>query len=92
MQKAPVDLTGDWTVHTGALVTITQNGNRISMRVQGIYLLNGTVEESSDPDFLARVNVSDGTTTGRYLLTRDGRLTGSVDDGFLSAESVLTRR
>lgn len=94
-----IDLSGDWVEPGGNVVTITQNGNRVTLRMPYLEAMgilttqSGTVEPSSDRRYLAYVSASNGATTAQFNVTRDGnRLVGWVSNGFSKSPAILIRR
>jgi hypothetical protein len=97
-----VDLTGSWVEPDGNAVTITHDGDRITMRMpmlnalgldSSVTTLHGSIEESTDRRYAATVNVSNAAMTARFNVTADGRrMEGTVNNGFEALPSVLLRK
>lgn len=96
------NLNGSWVEPDGNAVTITHDGDRITMRMpmlnalgldSSVTTLHGTIEESTDRRYTATVNVSNSAMTARFNVTADGRrMEGTVNNGFASLPSVLLRK
>jgi hypothetical protein len=96
-----IDLTGTWMEPGGNIVSITQQGIRVTLRMPYLEAMgfhpalttqSGTVEESPDQRYLAYISASNGTTTAQFYVTDGGnRLEGWVSNGFTKSPSVLIR-
>jgi len=95
-----IDLSGTWMEPGGNVVEITQNGNRVSLRMPYLEAMmgmdttqTGTVQASPDRRYLAYLNASNGVMTAQLFLTQGGnRLEGWVSNGFSRIPAILIRR
>ena len=102
-QPQALNLNGVWAEEAdNSPVWVTHQGNGVTMRYQileqmGFHptqaTLTGTVQPSSDPRYLAFVQVTNGQLTVRLSVSADGnRMEGTVTNQLTSNRSVLIRR
>jgi len=99
--KNSISLSGTWTEPGGNVVSITHNGQQVTIRM--VYLeqmigpanatLHGSVAPSADPRYRAVITVANHVIRAQLYLTHDGnRMEGSVVNAYQTTPAVLLRQ